>query len=84
MKQNQYQFVILNSFIHSNFSMYQIYPAMVPKNGTPEWEDFHKKYTLEAGDGRTPREQALWQLCALGVTIGMSIVGGIITGENEN
>ena len=62
-------------------SLYQVYPALVPQNGTAEWEEFNKIYTLEPGKGRTQRQQALWQLCTLGVTIGISLVGGMLTGE---
>ena len=53
----------------------------MPKEGTAEYDEFHKKYDLEPGEGRTPSEQALWQLIALAVTLGVAIVGGILTGK---
>ncbi len=61
--------------------MYQLFPAMVPKEGTAEFAEFSKKYILEPGEGRTPSEQALWQLVALATTFGIAILGGCITGN---
>ena len=53
---------------------------MVPGENTTEFMNLTMSYSVEASEGRSPASQALWQLVALGVTFGMAIVGGIITG----
>ena len=54
---------------------------MVPAANTTEYEMLSADLAVEPGLGRTNSSQALWQLAALGATIGIAIVGGVITGE---
>ena len=35
------------------------------------------------GDGRTGKEQAAYQIAALAVTLGIALIGGIITGIED-
>ena len=58
--------------------MYVFYPARAPKVGTPEYLSLTG--SVPAGEGRTALEQSGYQLAALGVTLGVAIVGGLITG----
>lgn len=59
-------------------SLYQIFPAMAPVNATPTTE-----YTfIKPGLGRTPPEQAGYQILALVVTLIIAIVSGLITGKS--
>jgi|ERR1712004_4435 len=60
-------------------SLYKIFPAMVPEEGTPELAAL-SHLDVDPGLGRDPNTQALYQLAALGVTLGISLVGGAITG----
>ena len=39
---------------------------------------------LFQGYGRTPEQQAGYQLMAIGLTLVIAIVGGLLTGENFN
>eukprot|EP00117_Sycon_ciliatum_P046246 scpid74283/ scgid33144/ Ammonium transporter Rh type B-B; Rhesus blood group family type B glycoprotein B len=63
-------------------TLYQVYPAMAPKNASdPELLRLQSLgFDVSPGDGRTRREQALFQLAALATTIGIAIVGGVFTG----
>jgi hypothetical protein len=38
---------------------------------------------IEAGDNRSATAQALYQLAALGVTIGIAVIGGSLTGKTK-
>jgi len=62
-------------------SLYKIFPAMAPNNGTL-LADLQGKFSdsIQAGDGRTASQQAVWQLVALAVSLAMGIFGGMFTG----
>ena len=62
------------------FSLYNIFPARVPENGTQEYTDLIKHIDVEPGDGRTAGKQASYQIAALATTLAFAIVGGILTG----
>ena len=55
---------------------------MAPSNASnPQLETLRSLgYEVSAGEGRTRAQQAAFQLAALGVTLGIAIVGGVITG----
>ena len=61
-------------------SLYKIFPAMVPEDISND--DYFSKLDVEPGLGRDANTQALYQLAALGVTLGISLVGGAITGRS--
>ncbi|OQV17231.1 Ammonium transporter Rh type C [Hypsibius exemplaris] len=62
-------------------SYYDIFPALAPVAGSEEYTRLKALMPdLEAGAGRTPTGQAANQLAALITTLGVAIVGGIITG----
>jgi ammonium transporter Rh len=46
-----------------------------------EFLDIKKHIDVEPGLGRTAAQQASYQIAALGVTLVVAIVGGLITGE---
>ena len=61
--------------------MYEIFPARTPLNGTEEYERLLNYLPeLKPGLGITAEAQGLNQLYALGVTIIISIGGGLVTG----
>ena len=62
-------------------SLYEIFPAMAPAENTTEYMNLASTYAVEPGLGRSPGTQALWQLVALIVTIGMGVASGCITGK---
>lgn len=62
-------------------SMYEIFTHRAPVEGAPELHELQRLIPgLQPGLGRTAREQALYQVAALFSTIGVSGLGGIITG----
>ncbi|KAK6173780.1 hypothetical protein SNE40_017180 [Patella caerulea] len=62
------------------YGLYRKFPAMTPKEGTPELAMIQSYVDVEAGDGRTAGEQAGYQMLALVVTLAIAIVTGIVTG----
>ncbi|ODM95071.1 Ammonium transporter Rh type B [Orchesella cincta] len=61
--------------------LYKQYPAMAPEMNSSHLQELRKDLTsIEAGDGRTAGQQALYQLLALGVTLCIAIIGGAVTG----
>ncbi|XP_047655665.1 rh50-like protein [Tachysurus fulvidraco] len=62
-------------------SLYQTFSFRAPIVGDPRLEELQKLIPgLEGGLGRTAQEQALYQVAALGSTIAIAIVGGVLTG----
>ncbi|KAG7332158.1 hypothetical protein KOW79_003992 [Hemibagrus wyckioides] len=62
-------------------SLYQTFSYRAPVVGDPRLEELQKLIPgLEGGLGRTAQEQALYQVAALGSTIAIAIVGGVLTG----
>ncbi|XP_074652649.1 ammonium transporter Rh type B-B-like [Tubulanus polymorphus] len=61
-------------------SLYQIFPAMAPVKNSTELAELQKTLSVDPGLGRTAAQQALFQLATLGMTLGMALVGGAITG----
>ena len=70
-----------NSF---HCSLYNIFPSRVPENGTQELTDLLKHINIELGDGQSAGQQAGYQIAALATSMVMAIVGGSLTGSNEN
>lgn len=57
---------------------------MAPLMNSSGLNELRKDLTsIEPGDGRSASNQALFQLLALGVTLCIAIVGGAITGKNN-
>ena len=61
-------------------ALYMILPSMAPENGTQLAELQSLLPDIEAGLGRTAREQAMIQLAVLGITLAFAVVGGLLTG----
>ncbi|XP_044205548.1 rh50-like protein [Thunnus albacares] len=62
-------------------SMYQIFAHRAPPEGDPKLLELQQLIPgLKPGLGRTAQEQALYQLAAIFCTIGVSAVGGVLTG----
>ncbi|XP_069169781.1 ammonium transporter Rh type C-like [Procambarus clarkii] len=61
-------------------SVYQIYPAMSPAEGTEERIEVVSYLMVPAGLGRSPLLQAAHQLAALAALLVIALAGGIITG----
>ena len=63
-------------------TFWEIFPAIAPSNASDS-ELVRLQalgWNVEAGDGRSQSAQALFQLAALGSTLGIAIVGGLLTG----
>jgi ammonium transporter Rh len=62
--------------------LYTFYPARTPSINSTDFSQFNLKDTIfyEGGDGRSASSQAWYQLAAIGVTLIIAIVGGVITG----
>ncbi|XP_025270676.1 ammonium transporter Rh type B isoform X3 [Camponotus floridanus] len=62
-----------------SYSLYQIFPARAPSSeaGVSEMRD---NYGISKGFDRTAHQQAGYQLLSLAVTLGISIISGLITG----
>ncbi|XP_063869469.1 ammonium transporter Rh type B-like [Scylla paramamosain] len=62
-------------------SLYEIFPARIPVEGSPELARLQEALPgLEGGSGLTGSSQALFQLLTLVVTLVISIAGGIVSG----
>ncbi|XP_071547962.1 ammonium transporter Rh type B-like [Panulirus ornatus] len=62
-------------------SLYEIFPARAPPEGSPDLERLQQLLPdLQAGSGRTAASQAGSQIITLGITIVISIAGGLVTG----
>lgn len=65
----------------SVISLYRQFPARAPKKDTPEFGDIQRHLAdMQPGLGRTAFEQAGYQMAALGATLAVAIVGGLLTG----
>ena len=63
-------------------SLYEIFPARTPMNGTEDFERLQEFLpNLKPGLGISAHTQAMNQGLTLLITIGVAIAGGIITGE---
>eukprot|EP00794_Sanderia_malayensis_P008262 gene8262-9145_t len=61
--------------------LFSIYPARAPKNGTAEFASKSLMYTLPSnGKGRSKSVQGGMQLAAMFCSLGISILGGAMTG----
>lgn len=62
-------------------SLYEIFTHRAPLEGDPKLQELQMLIPgLQPGLGRTAREQALFQVAAVFSTIGVSALGGILTG----
>ncbi|XP_038127290.1 rh50-like protein [Cyprinodon tularosa] len=62
-------------------SLYEIFSHRAPVEGDPKLQELKKLVPgLQQGLGRTAQEQALFQVAAVFSTIGLSALGGILTG----
>ncbi|XP_047467545.1 ammonium transporter Rh type B-A-like [Mugil cephalus] len=62
-------------------SLYEIFTHRAPVEGDPKLQELQMLVPgLQPGLGRTAREQALFQVAAVFSTIGLSALGGILTG----
>ena len=62
-------------------SLYEIFTHRAPAEGDPKLKELQMLIPgLRSGLGRTAREQALFQVAAMVSTIGLSALGGILTG----
>lgn len=67
--------------VYSYDGLYSIFSARAPALNTTAYDDLLKKgVTFTPGDGRSAKEQAGFQIAALGVTLGIALLGGMITG----
>ncbi|XP_025155652.1 ammonium transporter Rh type A isoform X3 [Harpegnathos saltator] len=64
-----------------DYSLYDIFPARAPSSGQKFAELRDNMYDVSPGYDRTAYQQAGFQLLALVVTLGISIVSGLITGH---
>lgn len=64
-----------------DYSLYDIFPARVPSTGEKLAELRENVHGISPGFDRTAYQQAGFQLLALVVTLGISIVSGLITGH---
>lgn len=71
-------FAAISSFTQYNHELYEIYPARTPIINSTEYIDQGIK--IENGKGRSGLEQAGFQLIAIAITIGISLLAGAITG----
>nr|KAI8747398.1 ammonium transporter Rh type A-like [Biomphalaria glabrata] len=62
------------------YTLYRQFPAMAPEESTQELAELNKVHQIEAGQGRSAKEQAVFQLIALVVTLGFALVGGLFVG----
>ncbi|KAM4563166.1 rh50-like protein [Odontesthes bonariensis] len=62
-------------------SLYEIFPHRAPVEGDPKLKELQMLIPgLQSGLGRTARKQALFQVAAMFSTIGLSALGGVLTG----
>ncbi|XP_018301485.1 rhesus blood group-associated glycoprotein Rh50 isoform X1 [Mycetomoellerius zeteki] len=62
-----------------DYSLYEIFPARAPSSEL-KISEMRDNYGISTGYNRTAYQQAGYQLLALAVTLGISIVSGLITG----
>ena len=65
-------------------SLYEIFPYMAPRENTTEYLQLVANPNfvgIEPGKGWSNSKQGSHQAAALGITLGMAIVGGLITGS---
>ena len=61
--------------------LYNVFAARAPVVNSTEF--FRLKglgVNFSPGDGRSAKQQALFQLAAVGVTVGIAVIGGLVTG----
>lgn len=71
-------FAACSSYKEYKDALYVYYPARVPAFNTTEY--YEQKIQTDNGQGRCAFSQAGFQLAGLGITIGISIVAGALTG----
>ncbi|XP_029169614.1 ammonium transporter Rh type A-like isoform X2 [Nylanderia fulva] len=62
-----------------DYSLYEIFPARAPSSAG-KLDEMRDIYGISAGFDRTAHQQAGYQLLSLVVTLGISVVSGLITG----
>lgn len=68
--------------MHSIFSLYRQFPAMVPLNGTERYRNLYMMDSeIEPGLGRSAKQQGGYQFATLAVTLAVAISGGLVTGK---
>ena len=61
-----------------------MFGARAPARNTTEFHDLIKiEVHFTPGDGRTAREQAAYQFAALAISVGIALLGGLLTGIND-
>ena len=64
------------------FSLFNIWSARAPQqNSTEHMVLTNLGVTFDAGDGRTAKSQAGFQIAGLAVGLGIAVIGGIVTGK---
>ena len=64
--------------------MFNLWGARAPKENTTEHlELMNLGVTFDAGDGRTAKAQAGYQIAGLAVGLGIAVIGGIVTGNES-
>lgn len=61
-------------------SLYDMYPARVPKQNTTQYLELQKFSSFPPGEGRTALMQGMYQLGGLVCTLAVAIFGGVLTG----
>lgn len=64
------------------YSLYQVYPARVPTSNTTQFVELSMiNNRLRPGAGRSAYMQGAYQLIGMIITLVVSLIGGLITGE---
>ncbi|XP_029678346.1 ammonium transporter Rh type B-B [Formica exsecta] len=61
------------------YALYEIFPARAPSS-EKKISEMRDNYGISPGFNRTAYQQAIYQLLSLAVTLGISIISGLITG----
>ena len=70
--------------LHVYYSLYQLFPQRAPEEDTDELAKIQEVFSMvSGGKNRSAGMQAGFQAIALVMTLGVAIVGGVITGENS-
>ena len=61
-----------------------MFGARAPAGDSSKFYELQKiGVSFSASDGRTARQQAGYQIAALGVTVGIALLGGTMTGKKS-
>lgn len=65
-----------------SFSMYAVWSARAPgKNSSEYIRVTNLGVTFDAGEGRSAKAQAGYQLAGLAVALAIAVLGGVVTGN---